>query len=90
VGKESLIPGPGWGEKTTPGHGFPVGGLHPPHIFQGVSVIPMSLSEGDLLWLEPENEWERAWLLGCPEEWSLERMWCEWRKVDAARLVGAA
>lgn len=64
----------------TPGYGFP-SGASPIHAL-GESMIPMSLSEGDLLWLEPETEEEREWLVSAPQEWSLDRLWCEWNKVD--------
>ena len=45
-------------------------------------MIPMSLSEGDLLWLEPETDWEREWLKQAPQEWTIERLWNEWRRVE--------
>lgn len=53
-------------------------------------MIPMSLSAGDLLWLEPETEEEREWLIQAPQEWTIDRLWCEWRRYELARAVGAA
>ena len=45
-------------------------------------MIPVIGGPGDLLWLEPETEEEREWLVSAPQEWTLERLWNEWNKVD--------
>lgn len=44
-------------------------------------MTPVHFGPGELAWLDPETEEERQWLEGVPGEWTLDRVWNEWKKV---------